>query len=57
MWYMKFTKINAKVESHFKKIFKQNPIIAKIVTKIDQAGGKALLVGGAVRDLLMNVPL
>ncbi len=57
MWYMKFTKINAKVESHFKKIFKQNPIIAKIVTKIDQAGGRALLVGGAVRDLLMNVPI
>ena len=39
------------------ELLQQHPIIEPIVTSITEHGGSAYLVGGAVRDLLLNVPV
>ncbi len=54
--YMKCTKIDPTVQSLLKKKLKQQPVIAKIVDEIVKNQGRALLVGGAVRDLLLDLP-
>ena len=50
-------KIPKKVAAELKKILQKYPLIGKVVKKIDQAGGKSFLVGGAVRDLFLNLPI
>jgi tRNA nucleotidyltransferase (CCA-adding enzyme) len=43
-----------KINVFLKKIFGKQPLIKKIVDEIYKEGGNALLVGGAVRDVLLN---
>jgi len=54
---MKCTKINLTVQSHLDNLLQQYPAIMPIVQAIAKQGGRALLVGGAVRDLLMDLPV
>ncbi len=50
-----YKKISKKIEIKLKKILNKYPLVQKIVSEINGSGGKALLVGGAVRDLLLNL--
>ena len=43
-----------KIKDFLEKLFKKQPRIKKIVDEIYKNGGTALLVGGAVRDILLN---
>lgn len=54
---MKFTEINEKTQKRLKDIVKKYPPVASIIKDIDMARGRALLVGGAVRDLMLNQPV
>ena len=54
--YMKLTKIAPDVQSLLQKLLEQQPLVKKIVAEIAKKNGKALLVGGAVRDLLLGLP-
>lgn len=54
---MKCTKIDQSRESLLRKIIQQYPSIADIIKKITNHKGRALLVGGAVRDLLLELPI
>ena len=51
---MKFTKIEPSIQSVLQNLLQQYPLVEKIVDRIAQENGRALLVGGAVRDLLFN---
>jgi tRNA nucleotidyltransferase (CCA-adding enzyme) len=51
---MKSTKIDPSLQKILKNILDQHRVIKKIVEAINAAGGQALLVGGAVRDLLLG---
>jgi len=51
---MKSTKINKEIQSALQSTLKKYPVIHDIVRAINESGGKALLVGGAVRDLLLG---
>ena len=51
---MKFTKIAPSIQSVLQNLLKQYPLVEKIVDRISQENGSALLVGGAVRDLLLE---
>lgn len=51
---MKFTKIEHDLQNVLNKLLKQQPIVQKIVDEIAKKDGKALLVGGAVRDILLG---
>lgn len=51
---MKFTKIEPSIQSVLQKLLEQYPLVEKIVDAIAQEKGRALLVGGAVRDLLLK---
>lgn len=51
---MKCTKIEPSVQSLLKKILESHPVVTKIVDRIAASGGRAVLVGGAVRDLLLS---
>ncbi len=51
---MKSTKISPDLQSLLQKIIEQHPPVAQIVAAIQSQKGRALLVGGAVRDLLMS---
>ncbi len=51
---MKSTKINKDIQNALLAILKKYPVVNKIVCMIHEAGGIALLVGGAVRDLLLG---
>ncbi len=42
---------------NIKTVLHHYPLVPRIVDAIAQQGGKALLVGGAVRDLLLNLPV
>lgn len=54
---MKFTRINQDIQKRLlDEITQFGPILA-IVDAINAAGGRALLVGGAVRDLLLGLPI
>jgi len=50
-------KLNDKILKNLKSLLNQFPIINEIVNKIDLANGKTFLVGGAVRDLLLDLPV
>lgn len=54
---MKCTKIDQSRESLLRKIIQQYPSVADIIKKITDHKGRALLVGGAVRDLLLGLPI
>ena len=51
---MKCTKIEPTVQNMLKEILKAHPLVMKIVDCIAHNGGRAVLVGGAVRDLLLS---
>lgn len=45
-----------KIAAAVKQLFNQYPLLQTIVAEIDRAGGIPLLVGGAVRDILLDRP-
>lgn len=51
---MKSTKIATSVQSILQKIETEYPLVQQIVYGVTQVHGRALLVGGAVRDALLN---
>ena len=51
---MKFTKIEKPVQKSLSDLLSHYPLIIPIITMIAQEKGRTLLVGGAVRDLLMG---
>lgn len=53
---MKSTKVVGNVQKAISHIFTTLPLIKAIVERLDQSKGRALLVGGAVRDLLLEKP-
>ena len=55
MWYMKFTKIEPDLQNLLNKLLEQQPVVQKVVDEIAKKGGRAILVGGAVRDLLLGL--
>lgn len=50
-------KIPKKIDHVLNEILSKQPLIQDIVNEISKAGGKAILVGGAVRDLLLEIPI
>ena len=54
---MNSTKINARVQKSLKEVLFAHPLVGNIVKAIADAGGHSLLVGGAVRDLLLDLPI
>jgi tRNA nucleotidyltransferase (CCA-adding enzyme) len=54
---MKFIALNKKIQKKVRDILSKQPKVAHIIETIDRAGGKALLVGGAVRDILLGLPV
>src|SRR3989338_7290136 len=46
--------LNTKITKYVTSFFAQNLVVAKIINQIHEAGGTAVLVGGAVRDLLLD---
>jgi tRNA nucleotidyltransferase (CCA-adding enzyme) len=54
---MEFTKIKDKIKRALKKINSKEPLLRSCVSAIGTSGGRVLLVGGAVRDLLLDKPL
>lgn len=51
---MKFTKIESSIQSVLQNLLKQFPLVHKIIDAIAGEQGRAILVGGAVRDLLLG---
>lgn len=51
---MKSTKIETAVQSILQKITTEYPLVPEIAHAISNAGGRTLLVGGAVRDALLG---
>ena len=51
---MKLTKFDSKIQSFVQSVFIRQPFLAAIVNALDAAGGSAYLIGGAVRDLLID---
>jgi len=54
---MKLTKIRKNIQNDLQTIIIAHPPLISIVNKIHEKGGRALLVGGAVRDLLLGLPI
>jgi tRNA nucleotidyltransferase (CCA-adding enzyme) len=54
---MKLTHNDSTVFKHLQHSLTEYPLVEPIVDRIAQAGGRALLVGGAVRDLLLGLPI
>ncbi len=54
---MKSTKIESHIQRALAEIQKQYPVVQAIFDEISAHGGKALLVGGVVRDLLLGFPV
>jgi tRNA nucleotidyltransferase (CCA-adding enzyme) len=50
-------KNNMNIKKILKNIFLDKPIIERAVTAIQEKGGRALLVGGAVRDFFLDLPV
>ncbi len=53
---MKSTKVVENIQKAISYIFTTSPLIKAIVERLDQSKGRALLVGGAVRDLVQEKP-
>jgi tRNA nucleotidyltransferase (CCA-adding enzyme) len=54
---MKSTKVVENVHKAVSHVFEIFPLVKKIVERLDQSRGRALLVGGAVRDMLLGKKL
>jgi len=54
---MKSTKITTKIQRAARTIMEQYPLVRTIVDDICNHGGTAYLVGGAVRDIVLDKPL
>lgn len=54
---MKFTPISPEIQKKLLKEIESYGSMMQIVQAIHAAGGRALLVGGAVRDLLLGLPI
>ncbi len=54
---VKSTKINSDIQRAIVSIQKQYPVVREISAEITAYGGKVLLVGGAVRDCLLGLPI
>ena len=54
---MKFTKIDDNVQNDLRNLLDHEPLVAEIAHAIHMQKGRALLVGGAVRDLLLGLPV
>src|SRR5260370_21178450 len=54
---MKAKKIFQKAVLYIKRIHRKIPLIHTIVQAIHKNNGKAFLVGGAVRDLILQLPV
>jgi tRNA nucleotidyltransferase (CCA-adding enzyme) len=54
---MKHTLYDEAIKRNSAQIFADYPILFPIIERIHAAGGRALLVGGAVRDIVLNRPL
>lgn len=52
---MKSTKIKEDLQRVLKEIIQTQPIILTIIEDIAKKGGRALLVGGAVRDIILSI--
>lgn len=50
-------KISDAMSLRVSKIVQKNKFVKDILEDIDKAGGKALLVGGAVRDIFLDIPV
>ena len=46
--------LNFKIKQFIADLFIQKPLLARVVAKIHESGGRCLLVGGAVRDLFLG---
>lgn len=57
MFGMNKVKVSQKIEQELKELIGKHKLLVKIISEIDKSNGKALLVGGAVRDLLLQVPV
>jgi len=51
---MNITKISKNIQNTLNKYLDTHPPVLSIIQEIDKEGGKTLLVGGAVRDLLLR---
>lgn len=54
---MESTSVANNIQRLQKEILPQYGLVVDIVQAIDRSGGRALLVGGAVRDLLLSLPV
>jgi tRNA nucleotidyltransferase (CCA-adding enzyme) len=54
---MKFTKINKITQKQLIQVLATYKPVTDIIRAIDEQGGTTLLVGGAVRDLLLGLPI
>ncbi len=54
---MKPTKISPEIQRALGDIQKQYPVVREIINEIAAHGGRVLLVGGAVRDLFLGLPI
>lgn len=54
---MNSTKIDSIIQRKLEKVLIQYPRVKDIVKAIDTKNGRTLLVGGAVRDLLLDLPI
>ena len=53
---MKSTKIGIDIQRAIAQIYKRYPVVKDIVQEIHAHGGMALLIGGAVRDIILDLP-
>lgn len=54
---MTITKISQTIKNTLETLVKKYPLVQQIVKKVDEQGFATLLVGGAVRDLLLGLPV
>jgi len=54
---MNSTTVQEKIQRLQEQITAEYPLVRDIVNALDSSGGRALVVGGAVRDALLEVPL
>lgn len=54
---MKYTKIPKNIQNSLREKLDSYPLLEPLIQAINAAGGKTLLVGGAVRDLFLELPI
>lgn len=54
---MDSTTVQEKIQRFQRQIYSEYPLVKEIVEALDASGGRALVVGGAVRDVLLEVPM